>query len=96
VNGRSDSELPASVNCLINPGAVGQARGAAPLASYAVLDMERRRVSFREVAYDYRTTLRKLRGAKLVAQVVLQPPQGLWRRVERYKVRWARYWAERQ
>jgi len=95
-NGPGDCALPASGHCLVNPGAVGQARGTAPLASYALLDMERRRVWFREVAYDYRTTLRKLRGAKLVAQVVLQPPQGLWRRVERYKVRWARYWAERQ
>jgi len=96
VNGRSDSELPASVNCLINPGAVGQARGAAPLASYAVLDMERRRVSFREAAYDYRATIRKLRAAKLVAQVTLEPPRGVWRQVEKYKARWARYWAERQ
>ena len=96
VDGPSECALPAAGPCLINPGAVGQARGAAPLARYAVLDMERRRVSFREVAYDYRTTLRKLRRSKLVAQVVLQPPQGVWRRVEKYKVRWARYWAERE
>jgi predicted phosphodiesterase len=96
VNGPRECELPASGHCVINPGSVGQARGAAPLACYAVLDMERRRLSFRQVAYDYRTTLRKLRAAKLVAQVVLEPPQGLWRRVERYKTRWARYWAERQ
>ena len=96
MNGRSDSELPASVNCLINPGAVGQARGAAPLASYAVLDMERRRVSFREAAYDYRATIRKRRAAKLVAQVTLEPPRGVWRQVEKYKARWARHWAERQ
>ena len=82
--------------CLINPGSVGQAREGEPLASYAVLDTERRRVSFRRVAYEYETTLRKLREAKLVAQVVLQPPQGVWRRVEKYKARWARYWAERQ
>lgn len=95
-NGPGDWALPASGHCLINPGAVGQSRGAAPLACYALLDMERRRVSFREVAYDHRTTLRKLRAAKLVAQVVLEPPQGLRRRVEKYKVRWARYWAERQ
>jgi predicted phosphodiesterase len=81
--------------CLINPGSVGQARGAAPRASYALLDMERRRVSFRELAYDYRATLRKLRAAKLVAQVTLEPPRGVWRRVESYKARWARYWAER-
>jgi len=89
------AEYPLALPCVINPGAVGQARGAAPLASYALLDMERRRVWFHEVAYDFRTTLRKLHAAKLVAQVVLQPPQGVWRRVERYKARWARYWAER-
>jgi len=89
-------EYTLNVPCLINPGAVGQARGAAPLASYAVLDMEHRRVSFREVAYDYRATIRKLRAANLVAQVTLEPPRGVWRRVERYKARWARYWAERQ
>jgi predicted phosphodiesterase len=81
--------------CVINPGSVGQARDGAPLASYALLDTERRRVSFRQVAYDHETTVRKLRAAKLVAQVVLEPPQGVWRRVERYKARWARYWAER-
>jgi predicted phosphodiesterase len=80
---------------IVNPGSVGQARDGAPLASYALLDTERRRVSFRQVAYDHETTLRKLRAAKLVAQVVLEPPQGVWRRVERYKARWARYWAER-
>jgi predicted phosphodiesterase len=82
--------------CLINPGAVGQARDAVPRARYAVLDTERRRVSFRQVRYDYGATLRKLRAAKLVAQVVLEPPQGVWREVEKYKARWARYWAERQ
>lgn len=82
--------------CLINPGAVGQARDARPLARYALLDTERCTVSFREVSYDYRATIRKLRAAKLVAQVVLEPPQGVWRRVEKYKARWARYWAERQ
>ena len=94
-DGGADCRLPAAGNCVINPGSVGQARGAAPLAAYALLDRERRRVSFRAVAYDYRTTLRKLRAAKLVAQVVLEPPRGIWRRVERYKARWARYWAER-
>ena len=82
--------------CVINPGSVGQARGGAPLASYALLDTEQRRVSFRAMAYDYRETIRKLRAAQLVAQVTLEPPQGVWRRVERYRTRWARYWAERQ
>jgi predicted phosphodiesterase len=90
-----EAKYTLALPCLINPGSVGQARGAAPLAAYAVLDTERRQVSFREVAYDHRTTLRKLREANLVAQVVLYPPQGIWRQVERYKARWARYWAER-
>jgi predicted phosphodiesterase len=84
------------VRGVINPGSVGQARDGEPLASYAVLDTECGRVSFRQVAYDYETTLRKLREAKLVAQVVLEPPQGVWRRVERYRALWARYWAERR
>jgi predicted phosphodiesterase len=95
-HGPSDYGLPARGHCLINPGSVGQARDGEPLASYALLDTGRRRVSFRHVTYDYETTLRKLRAAKLVAQVVLEPPQGVWRRVERYKARWARYWAERE
>jgi predicted phosphodiesterase len=93
---RGAAERTFAAPCLINPGAVGQARDAVPRARYAVLDTERRRVSFREVRYDYRATLRKLRAAKLVPQVVLEPPQGAWRHVEKYKARWARYWAERQ
>jgi putative phosphoesterase len=93
---RDPGERTFAPPCLINPGAVGQARHAAPTARYAVLDTERRRVSFREVHYDYSATLRKLRAAKLVVQVVLEPPQGIWRRFERYKARWARYQAERQ
>jgi predicted phosphodiesterase len=90
-----ERRLPAAGQCLINPGAVGQARGGVPLASYALLDMERRRVSFHAVAYDHAATIRKLRAANLVAQVTLEPPRGVWRRVERYRTRWARYWAER-
>jgi predicted phosphodiesterase len=92
---RSSGEYELAPLSLINPGSVGQARDGVPSARYAVLDTERRRVSFREVRYDYRATVGKLRAAKLVAQVVLEPPQGVWRRVERYKARWARYRAER-
>jgi predicted phosphodiesterase len=93
---RGAGEQAFSVPCLINPGAVGQARDAAPLARYALLDTQRRSVCFREVAYDYRTTLRKLREARLVAEVVMQPPRGVWRQVEHYKARWARYWMEQK
>jgi len=90
-----DRDLDPERPCLINPGAVGQARDGKTLARYAVLDADRRRVSFREVSYDHLATIRKLREAKLVAQVVLTRPGGLGRWVERWKARWARYRAER-
>jgi len=38
----------------VNPGSVGQPRDWNPLASYAVLDVERRQVEFRRVAYPVR------------------------------------------
>jgi len=90
-----DRDLGEERPCLINPGAVGQARDGKTLARYAVLDLQRRRVSFRDVSYDHEVTIRKLREAKLVAQVVLTRPTGLGRWVERWKTRWARYRAER-
>lgn len=96
VTSPSDHHLARVHPCLINPGAVGQSRDGQPLARYAVLDLERQTVSFRELPYDHRTTIRKLREASLVAQVVLLPPRGLWRRVEACKARWARYRAARQ
>jgi diadenosine tetraphosphatase ApaH/serine/threonine PP2A family protein phosphatase len=92
IAGESEHRLSRGI---INPGSVGQARAGEPLASYAILDTESRHLSYRLTGYDYETTLRKLRDAKLVPQVVLEPPQGLRRRVERYRTRWARYWAER-
>lgn len=95
VRAPSDHDLAQERPCLINPGAVGQARDGKTLARYAVLDVERCRVSFREVSYDYHTTLRKLREAKLVSQVVLRRPRGLRRWVEGWKTRWARYRAGR-
>ena len=91
----SERELDPGRAALINPGAVGQSRDPKPLARYAVLDTARRRISFRAVPYEHQETLRKLRAARLVPQVVLEPPHGIWRGVEKYKTRWARYWAER-
>ena len=86
-----DHDLARARPCLINPGAVGQSRDTQILARYAILDVERQTVSFRELPYDHLTTIRKLRQARLVARVVLLPPRGLWRRVEAYKARWARH-----
>ncbi|HEX6813379.1 MAG TPA: metallophosphoesterase family protein [Planctomycetota bacterium] len=89
-------ELDPEAPCLVNPGAVGQARdGTAPLARWAVLDLDRWRVSYRETTFDHPTTLRKLREARLVAQVVSRRPRGLHRLVERYKARWAAWRAQR-
>jgi predicted phosphodiesterase len=86
-----DHDLGGEARWLINPGSVGQARDGKTLARYAVLDVDGRRVSFRDLAYDHPATLRKLREAKLVAQVVLMRPRGLFRWVERWKARWARF-----
>jgi diadenosine tetraphosphatase ApaH/serine/threonine PP2A family protein phosphatase len=82
--------------CLINPGAVGQSRDARIVARYAVLDVERRKVSFREVPYEHAATIRKLRRAKLVPRVVLLPPRGISLRIESWKARRSRRWAARR
>jgi GT2 family glycosyltransferase/predicted phosphodiesterase len=91
----TDIALPPS-GAVINPGAVGQARDDQPLASYAVLDLDRGVVSYRALDYDHSTTIRKLRRAGLVARVVMLPPRGLARRVERLKTRRAYRWAARR
>jgi peptidoglycan/xylan/chitin deacetylase (PgdA/CDA1 family)/predicted phosphodiesterase len=88
--------LPESGACLINPGAVGQARDTRPLARYALLDLERRIVRYVGVPYDHPATLQKLRRAGLVARVAVPPPRGISRYVERLKARRARRWANKQ
>ncbi|HZN40842.1 MAG TPA: metallophosphoesterase family protein [Planctomycetota bacterium] len=90
-----DRELHAGMVYVVNPGAVGQSRAGAPLACYAVLDSRGASVSFRALAYDHRTTIAKMCRAGLVPSVVLQRPTGIWRYIESWKRRWARYWAER-
>ncbi len=83
-------QLP-SEPCIINPGAVGQARGGLPLARYAVLDLERRMITYRALGYDHQLALRKLRRAGLVARVVMPPPHGIGRQIDRLRTRWARF-----
>ena len=94
----SDMELvlPESGACLINPGAVGQARDTRPLARYALLDLERRMVRYFGVAYDHPATIQKLRRTGLVARVVMPPPRGIAAFVERLKTRRTRQWADRK
>ena len=96
----SEKKLPDAERCLINPGSVGQERRERatreqPLARYAWLDLERGIVTYRAVPYDHAATLRKLRRAGLVAQVVLTPARGLQRHLERLKLSWARRRAAR-
>jgi peptidoglycan/xylan/chitin deacetylase (PgdA/CDA1 family)/predicted phosphodiesterase len=88
--------LPEAGACLINPGAVGQARDATALARYALLDLERRSVRFIAVQYDYAATLDKLGRAGLVAKVTMPPPRGIVAFAERLKTRQARQWAKSQ
>jgi predicted phosphodiesterase len=85
--------LPRGEACLVNPGAVGQARDDRPLARYAVVDLERGIVTYTALTYDHSTTVRKLRRRRLVARVVLPPSHGLARRIEHLKTRAARRWA---
>jgi predicted phosphodiesterase len=88
--------LPKRGTCVVNPGAVGQARDDRPVARYAVLDLESGTVSYASLEYDHATTVRKLRQRRLVARVVLTPPRGLARRIEHLKTRAARRWASWQ
>lgn len=50
---------------LINPGAVGQPRGADSRASYMLLDLERRTIALRRVAYDISVPFAATREAGL-------------------------------
>lgn len=82
--------------CVINPGALGQARDGQPLARYAVLDLQARQVEFRALSYDHARTEDKMRRARLQGGVVMLPPSGLARRLERARTRWERHWGERE
>jgi len=84
-------DLSRTERCLINPGAVGQARNSEPLARYALLDLERQSVCYLALAYDHATTERKLRQRGLVPRVVLtEPRSALARRIEHLKTKWVR------
>ena len=85
----TEYSLDLNATSIVNPGAVGQSRDEDPSARYAVLNPERGTIAFRSLAYDHEKTIRKLRRVKLNPQVVMLPPQGIWRRVERLKTRWA-------
>ncbi len=49
----------------MNPGAVGQPRDNNPKAAYVIYDLDKATIELRRLAYDFATTLRKIREAGL-------------------------------
>jgi predicted phosphodiesterase len=88
-------ELDRSGRCLINPGAVGESRDGRPVAQYARYDSDRNTVTFLELRYDHLRARDKQRKIGLAPRVVVEPPVGLARLVERCRTRWTRWRATR-
>lgn len=59
-----------------NPGSVGQPRDGDNRASYAVLDLEKKQMSFHRVVYDVGRTQAKMRVALLPAYLVNRLAEG--------------------
>ncbi len=57
-------------------GSVGQPRDGNRAAAYAVLDLERRTLTFHRVPYDYREAARKIRAAGLPERLALRLETG--------------------
>jgi predicted phosphodiesterase len=73
--GRIDpaAELPLGLDggrLLLNPGSVGQPRDGDPRASYLVLDLAARNVTWRRVAYDIDAVRVRMRAAGLPARLI--------------------------
>lgn len=93
----TEIELKGAGRCLVNPGAVGQARHGRPLASYALLDLDRTVVTYLALEYAHRTTVRKLKQTGLVPRVVLTAPRSaVGRHVAHLMTQWTRMWATRR
>lgn len=56
---------PQAVRYLFNPGSVGQPRDGDSRASFGLIDMDRRQLEVRRVAYDVASAQRKIREAGL-------------------------------
>jgi predicted phosphodiesterase len=59
----TEIELPEGERWLLNPGSVGQPRDVDPRAAWLLLDLERRRASFRREQYDVERTQREILDA---------------------------------
>jgi diadenosine tetraphosphatase ApaH/serine/threonine PP2A family protein phosphatase len=62
---------------LLNPGSVGQPRDGNPLASYLVLDTERREARWGRTPYDIAATQKAMRAAGLPDRLVQRLAHGL-------------------
>jgi predicted phosphodiesterase len=65
VQGERTIALDPDERYLLNPGSVGQPRDRNPLASFAILDLERRSFRFRRVEYDVAAAQRAILAAGL-------------------------------
>lgn len=54
---------------LVNPGSVGQPRDSDPRAAFAILDLDKRRITFRRVDYDIAAAADKIIAAGLPASL---------------------------
>ena len=76
-----------SEDLLINPGSVGQSRERRAVARFAVLDLEERRVEFRDTTYNRRACRRALRQRGLPARSYHRSPGGARARLGRLRRR---------
>lgn len=65
----TEIELGEGERWLLNPGSVGQPRDGDPRAAWLLLDLGRRRASFRREPYDIERTQREILGAGLPASL---------------------------
>jgi predicted phosphodiesterase len=66
---------PEGERWLVNPGSVGQPREWRRVVRYAVLDLDRREVTFAATGYDHRRTARDLAAAGLPARAAHRRPR---------------------
>lgn len=62
---------------IINPGSVGQPRDGNPDAAFALLELERQRVTFRRVPYDIEATQAAMRAAGLPTPLITRLSAGV-------------------
>jgi len=72
----TEIELGAEERWLLNPGSVGQPRDGDPRAAWLLLDLGRRRASFRREPYDIERTQRELLEAGLPASLAARLETG--------------------